>query len=293
MEILDFCSLSKTIQRFFRENSALSQVNFVGKMFETFMHDDDTDFEDIDAAQCSRWMKGQLKISPSICKYYQDDSHHQIDLNNDIRNHIVSRIYDIEMAGRELNDLLSNDTSISDSKKAEIQLDEPIKTEDELAEFITYLVLFVLERPFIKRGTADYELLTSGSTSPSVFDYIYMDEVPEPTGFFLGREKELKKLHELLCTNSKVFVSGIAGIGKSELAKAYAKAHRTEYTNVMYLSYSGSLYEDIAGLDFAADPPRADKDTLFKKHDRFLRSLKEDTLLIIDNFNKTPDKDSQ
>ena len=29
------------------------------------------------------------------------------------------------------------------------------------------------------------------------------------------------------------FLHGIAGIGKSELAKAYAKQHRKEYTNVL------------------------------------------------------------
>ncbi len=48
----------------------------------------------------------------------------------------------------------------------------------------------------------------------------------------------MEKLHELLCSKGKVFVQGIAGIGKSELAKAYAKKYDKEYTNIMYITYS-------------------------------------------------------
>ena len=40
-------------------------------------------------------------------------------------------------------------------------------------------------------------------------------------------------------------------------------------------------------LDFADDMPDESDDTRFKWHNRFLRSLREDTLLIMDNFNAT------
>ena len=84
----------------------------------------------------------------------------------------------------------------------------------------------------------------------------FMDsEVPKPCRHFLGRENELEKLHAILEENSKVFLYGIAGIGKSELAKAYAKTYRKEYTNILYLMYSGNLRQDIIDLDFADDLP--------------------------------------
>ena len=54
---------------------------------------------------------------------------------------------------------------------------------------------------------------------------------------------------------AKYFLYGIAGIGKSELAKAYAKTYRKEYTNILYLMYSGNLRQDIIDLDFADDLP--------------------------------------
>ena len=128
--------------------------------------------------------------------------------------------------------------------------------------------------------------------SPAVLNYIMDSEVPKPCRHFLGRENELEKLHAILEENSKIFLYGIAGIGKSELAKAYAKIYSKEYTNILYLMYSGDLRQDIIDLDFADDLPEDTEENRFRKHNRFLRTLKEDTLLIIDNFNTTATKDS-
>ena len=99
-------------------------------------------------------------------------------------------------------------------------------------------------------------------------------------------------MHALLEESSKVFLCGIAGIGKSELAKAYARTYRKEYTNILYLMYSGDLRQDIIDLDFSDDLQEDTEEERFRKHNRFLRSLKADTLLIIDNFNTTATKDN-
>lgn len=48
-------------------------------------------------------------------------------------------------------------------------------------------------------------------------DFIFDVKVPRPYRHFCGRDAEMEKLHELLCSKGKVFVQGIAGIGKSEL----------------------------------------------------------------------------
>lgn len=95
----------------------------------------------------------------------------------------------------------------------------------------------------------------------------------------------------MLCDHGKVFLQGIAGIGKSELAKAYAKQHNKEYTNILYLAYTGDLKQDIIDMDFADDLPNDDDEERFRKHNRFLRTLKDDTLFIIDNFNVTATQD--
>ena len=117
-------------------------------------------------------------------------------------------------------------------------------------------------------------------------------EVPKPCRHFLGRDKELEELYTMLEENRHVFLCGIAGIGKSELAKAYAKHYQKHYTNILYVEYTGDLHQDITDMDFIDDPPEISEQERFQRHNRFLRSLKSDTLLIIDNFNVSATQDS-
>ena len=128
--------------------------------------------------------------------------------------------------------------------------------------------------------------------SPVILDYIMDSEVPRPCRHFLGREEELDELHTMLEENSKAFLYGIAGIGKSELAKAYAKQYKKYYTNILYVEYAGDLHQAVTDMDFTDDLPEDGEEERFRKHNRFLRSLKDDTLLIIDNFNVTATQDS-
>ena len=53
------------------------------------------------------------------------------------------------------------------------------------------------------------------------------------------------------------------------------------------MEYTGNLYQDIVDMDFIDDPPVISEQEPFQRHNRFLRSLKSDTLLIIDKFNVT------
>ena len=45
-------------------------------------------------------------------------------------------------------------------------------------------------------------------------------------------------------------------------------------------------------MDFIDEPPEISEQERFQRHNRFLRSLKSDTLLIIDNFNVSATQDS-
>lgn len=148
-----------------------------------------------------------------------------------------------------------------------------------------------MERQFIKRDTRNQKLLAGGSLSPVILDYIMDSEVPRPCRHFLGREEELDELHTMLEENSKVFLYGIAGIGKTELAKAYAKQYKKYYTNILYVEYAGDLHQAVTDMDFTDDLPEDGEEERFRKHNRFLRSLINDTLLIIDNFNVTATQD--
>ena len=127
--------------------------------------------------------------------------------------------------------------------------------------------------------------------SPALCNYISEEGVPKPCRHFCGRESELKAVHEILLAKGKLFLRGVPGIGKSELAKAYAKAHKKEYANILFITWSGSLKRDIAELSFSDDLPSESDEERFRRHNQFLRTLKPDTLLIIDNFNTTDERD--
>lgn len=87
----------------------------------------------------------------------------------------------------------------------------------------------------------------------------------------------------------RLIVNGISGIGKSELVKAYVQLYRKDYTNILYLDYEKSLYDMITNMDFIDDTEALSEKERFHKHFRFLRSLKEDSLLIIDNLDNSHD----
>lgn len=114
-------------------------------------------------------------------------------------------------------------------------------------------------------------------------------QVPAPCRCFCGRDTELDELHTTLQEHSKVFIKGFAGIGKSEFAKAYAKKYKKDYHNILYFNYPGSLKEMITDIDFAGDNLSDDEHTKFTKHIRFLKSLRSDSLIVIDNFNTAND----
>ena len=84
---------------------------------------------------------------------------------------------------------------------------------------------------------------------------------------------DIRELHALLEENRHVFLRGMAGIGKSELAKAYAKQYKKDYTNILYIPCTGDLKQDILDLDFADDLPASSQEERFRKHNRFLRGM--------------------
>lgn len=197
---------------------------------------------------------------------------------------------DCNMAIQDIYTLFIQDDSISDAKKK--NLTPLYKPASSRLLFLAKLISFGMERQFIKRNTKNQKLLAGGALSPIVLDYIMDSEVPKPCRHFIGRDKELEELYTMLEENRHVFLCGIAGIGKSELAKAYAKHYKKHYTNILYVEYTGDLHQDITDMDFIDDLPESTEQERFQRHNRFLRSLKSDTLLIIDNFNVTATQDS-
>ena len=289
MNRCDFSSISTCLKNHISESNQMSQPDFLYELFEDFMDDPVNQDFSMDNGLVCRWMTGQAKISPKISAYYSKPSN-QEKLAHTIHQNLLPLMSDCNMAIQDIYTLFIQDDSISDAKKK--NLTSLYKPASSRLLFLAKLISFGMERQFIKRNTKNQKLLAGGALSPIVLDYIMDSEVPKPCRHFIGRDKELEELYTMLEENRHVFLCGIAGIGKSELAKAYAKHYKKHYTNILYVEYTGDLHQDITDMDFIDDLPESTEQERFQRHNRFLRSLKSDTLLIIDNFNVTATQDS-
>jgi len=292
MKRLDFASVMAVLRRNIPDENFGNQADFLFLLFADFAADDSGvgDVVDFYTGQACRWFNGQARLSSSIICFYKGDGNKRKLLNR-IEGDILPLMPDSAMAIQEMYDLLLQATNVSSKKKMELK--DRFSFEDATVEsiFITEVLCLAMQLPFQKRDNQGNPLQTPGNLSPTVVDYIFDTEIPKPCRWFLGREQELEQLHALLVEHGKVFVHGIPGIGKSELAKAYAKRHKKEYTNIIYVNYPGDLRQAVIDLDFADDMPNESDDARLKRHNRFLRSLQEDTLLIVDNFNVTASQD--
>lgn len=126
-------------------------------------------------------------------------------------------------------------------------------------------------------------------------------KMPEKPECFFGREKELEKLSRILGTGSNVvFIQGIGGIGKSEIAKAYAILNREKYDTIIYAQYTTDLKALVAS-DVEIPIENFKRNTLdeyfleseeeyfIRKFEALKELVSERVLLIIDNFNNRED----
>ena len=80
-----------------------------------------------------------------------------------------------------------------------------------------------------------------------------LSTIPEPAQF-VGREKELAEMHQLLygcATRSVVVLHGLGGIGKTQLAIAYARRHKAKYTAIFWVNANDQDSLKLSFVDIA------------------------------------------
>jgi tetratricopeptide (TPR) repeat protein len=116
----------------------------------------------------------------------------------------------------------------------------------------------------------------------------------EPIETFVGREKDLEELHRIIVNRGVGAITGAVGtggIGKTELARMYAKKYKAEYPGgIFWASLNGSTWLEEAYTILKSLYPGADitpfldngsaKDEIYKHLDR------KEVLLVIDNINE-------
>ncbi len=115
---------------------------------------------------------------------------------------------------------------------------------------------------------------------------------PLPDDLFFGREKEAGELKVQIIRGGKMIVSGIGGIGKTELVRQVMKDVLREgvFSRVAYVQYQGNLHESF----IRAFPGLSGKTALLK-YQECARRLNDRgpgrTLLLIDDMNTPVSKD--
>lgn len=270
---VDFSSVIKILLSYRSLSEIFSQGEFIAELFSAFYEKSDASVDD---GQVSRWVNGDERVPERYAAFYSDNLN---SLCMDILTNIFPILSDRWQAVNEIRNLVLFDSGISENKKSELLCGLNPNNDYSCAEFIAKVLLFAMQR-----GISDLRKY-SESVSPVLSGMVFGCDVPKVCPHFCGRESELQKLHDLLTENGKVFISGIAGMGKTELAKAYAKAHKKDYTNILFLNYRGSLAETIAAPVFAGDGGLMTFSERYANHLRLLKTLSYSTLIIIDGFD--------
>lgn len=254
------------------------QHRLVRDLFSLCLLDEASDYSEAsdDNITFSRWCNGARPVPVDILNEYKNDTGRN-QMITDFKNKIIPNLINVSNTRYLLEDMINNSRKIIGITKA----DELIAIDDN-ATFFTDVMLYAILSDHNRKNLY----------SPELTDILLSNRLPAVVKEFIGRNDEIKECGRLLASESVVFINGIAGIGKSELAKYYASRNKKKYTNIIYLFYSDSLRKDIAAMEFSDDTSDMDEDALFDSHYRLLRSLHQDSLVILDNFNALPKDDA-
>ncbi|MEO8109654.1 MAG: tetratricopeptide repeat protein [Ginsengibacter sp.] len=111
----------------------------------------------------------------------------------------------------------------------------------------------------------------------------------------IGREEDLKALHDLLCDDKRVVVvNGLGGIGKTTLAQAYVSKYYDDYPHIVWITQGAEdIINDfinaeglLKNLEIEAGNPEPQQ--LFSEVIRKLKGITEKpNLLVIDNAEQS------
>lgn len=224
----------------------------------------------------SRWCTGDRPIPKEILSFYDNAGFDGI--QNNIQDDVIPNLINVPATRELLLELVADSVDVIGTKKA----DEFARITDD-AELITALIRYAI----LNDHDSKHTLL-----SPDLSDILLSNRLPSANCYFIGRKEELKAVAKALQDYNPVFITGTAGMGKSELVKTYAKKNEKKYTNIIHLFYGGDLKKCVAHMEFSDDTADMSEEMLFDKHMRILKKLHSDGLIIIDNFNVLPKEDA-
>ena len=110
-----------------------------------------------------------------------------------------------------------------------------------------------------------------------------------------GREKQLAQLEAIMEESCVVCITGIAGVGKSALAKAYAQKHRKHFDIIREISSDNfkDAIQQVLNLDEVIQQESKKNADVLKVYERRITRLcaRQRVLLIVHDYDKTEELD--
>lgn len=150
MERLDFCSFVVTLRRYIYADALGNQLDLLCLLFGSFLQSTDAEDFTFDNGQVCRWLNGTARVSPKITSFYLVGEN-QEKLTQDMETKILTIMSDPAMAAQSECDLLMQDVSISTSKKKSLYAERDFSVSAQVAEFLSLLLCFAMQREFVKR----------------------------------------------------------------------------------------------------------------------------------------------
>jgi len=255
-----------------------TQYQMVQSIFSEYLDDTlkNADLYPEDHTQISKWCSGERAIPHKIISVY-DEENLWDEMQESFSTKIIPNLLNEAQARTQLEALLSASVDVIGTDMV-----NEIRNLTDNAAFFTAMVRYAI----LNDHKQDVVY------SPDLTEHLLSGRTPSCTKEFLGRKKELSEAASKLKDHPLLFVTGIAGIGKSEFAKQFAKKNEKKYMNIIYLFYTGSLKKCIAELEFDSDTAEMTEAELFESHYAVLKTLHPDSLIILDNFNVQPKDDA-
>ncbi len=282
----DFQNVTDTLMRTLASPTTGYYINLLNTLCAAYL-------ADAHIYQCERFTSaklhsGTIRVSPEMSEFYLNADREV--LCRDIVE-LLPYIFDQPNTYQELYDLIQYDDTLSAPLRKEILSRVPAQYADKasLVDMIYEAVFIAVTRQY-EKADKGYVAARYAAEAASYKDALFANsEYIAPCRHFCGRDAELNEVHSLVQDNSTVIVTGIAGIGKSELVRAYAERHKSGFEHFGYYFYKGSLKTIIANI--ISNPVIADENERYRRNLELLASLGKSVLLIIDNFNAVPEED--
>ena len=127
---------------------------------------------------------------------------------------------------------------------------------------------------------------------------ISSSELNAPVNKFVGRKDVLNKIDEIFSNGYRtIFLSGIGGIGKTQIAKKYLFDNRDQFNTSVYINYTSNLINLINDNEIIKIKPtlnrknkedgsiESDEEFFKRKLAKLKEITNENTLIILDNFD--------